>query len=222
MKEFKTLQELWAYCLFCPFCKEICRSIDISIGPEASFKLISYKKENQFLSLHCTWQKRNIIKYKFAYTINTTNNNYKIDVSEINEDESKVEMTLDKNLEEEEKHRLRHRASKLYSYFYIHSDCRKCGSAFTNTSDIEFDHATNQVSGFKIEREIIYVLQNKDKYHLTIMHDDNKTLISKCVFNPDTYDLVDDDKVFECPVVNFDFSDTKKLINKIKTLITFS
>jgi hypothetical protein len=46
-------------------------------------------------------------------------------------------------------------------------------------------------------------------------------LVSKCFIDHEGQ-IVDDNKVIECPLVNLDFSDYDKVINRIKTLILFS
>ena len=114
------------------------------------------------------------------------------------------------------------KVSKTFFYFYINADCKVCNSASANSTDIELSHNNNLVTNLGIEREGIFIVLSKNNYHLTILHDSNKTLINKCIIDKVSYDIIDDGKVFECPIVNFDFSNLQKVVNKIKTLITFS
>ncbi len=222
MKQFNSLQELWSYCLFCPICRDTCRDISISVGPDSQFKFISYKKRDQFLYLFCTFQQRKLPKYKVDFVFDTIKNVYKVETTDIIEVSTDGDMNADKNLEEEERHRLRHRVTNLYFYFYIHSDCKKCGIAHTNSADVELVASKRIIESFQIERDSVYILEPNDKYHLTISYDTGKALISKCSIDDITYEIIDDEKTFECPIVNFDFSNPQKVINKIKTLITFS
>lgn len=222
MKEFNTLQELWSYCLFCPICRDVCRDIIITIGPDTKFQLISFKKKDHILYLYCTYKQKKIVKYNINFEINTINNTYRVEALDIVDTSIDDDMTADRNLEEEEKNRQRYWVTNLYFFFHIHSDCKKCGIAYVNTADIDLETSKKIISNFQIEREVIYIFQDRDKYHLTISYDTNKIFISKCSIDEVTYDIIDDDKTFECPIINFDFSNPQKVINKIKTLITFS
>ena len=221
MKQFNTVQELWSYCLYCPICKDTCREIDISVSPDRYFKLISFKKQDNFLHIFCTSRQKKRDVYKINYHINCQNNKFAVDVFEIIETDPQ-EMNADTSLDEEEKFRLRERASRAYFYFYINSSCRKCGYTYTNSVDLETNAAEKTVFNIGVEREGIFVLLPNDKYHLTMSYDNGTTLINKCELDPYNNELRDVGKTFECPVINFDFSNLEKVVNKIKTIITFS
>lgn len=221
MKTFETLEELWSYCSFCPICRGHCRRISISVGPDNIFKFVTYKKEENILKLYCTYRQRKQDKYKANYIIDTISGKFGVEVVDMI-DVPDSEMNADTNLDEEEQYRLRVKVSKTYFYFYINGECETCNSATVNSTDVELSHDKHIVTNMGLEREGIYIILPKDKYHLSIMYDSNKTQISKCIIDKLSYDIFDDGKIFECPIVNFDFSNLQKVVNKIKTLITFS
>jgi hypothetical protein len=221
MKKIETLQELWAYCLYCPLCKKSCRKINLSVGPDNIFTLVSFKKQDNLLELNCTYMQRKKDKYEANYIINTVSGKFEIELTDI-EMPLSAEMNVDSNLDKEEKYRLLQKVKKSYFYFYINSSCKECVVSYISSSVINLNHNTNSIDDIRIEREGLYIIHTKDKYHITILYDDNKTLINKVHIDKKTFALIDEEKIFECPVVNFDFSDFKKLINKIKTIMIFS
>lgn len=221
MKNFETLQELWNYCSFCPVCQGHCRKISISVGPDNIFKFVTYNKEDNLLKLYCTYRQRKQDKYKANYIINTLTGKFGVEVVDII-DVPNIEMNADTNLDEEEQYRLRVKVSKTFFYFYINGECEACNSTSISSNDIELSHDNHLVTNMGIEREGVFIILSKDKYHLTILYDSNKILINKCSIDKQTFEIIDDGKTFECPLVNFDFSDLHKAVNKIKTIITFS
>lgn len=223
MKVFDTLDALWQYALYCPICKDNCRTIDISIGPDNIFRLLSFEKEGNVLTLNCTYRQRKQDKFRADYTIDTITGKFSVQVSDL-KDEVISEMNADTNLDELEKDRLRHKVGKSYFYFYVNADCQECKVCYASGSDIQLSHSNNNniVYNIGIEREGMYILSTKDKYHISVLYDSNKSLINKVSIDKKTFELIDAEKTFECPVVNFDFSDFKKVINRIKTLIIFS
>src|SRR5271157_2831845 len=104
MKSFDTLQELWAYCLFCPICQKDVRTIEISVGPEPIFDIFEYKKEGNLLQLRCTYQnKRN--RYSTNYDINCQDNSFQAEITEQPFDNTTVNF--------------RGALEKVYFYFYF-------------------------------------------------------------------------------------------------------
>lgn len=223
MKKFETLQDLWFYCQQCPICRTAVRSIELSVAPESIFKLISFKKEDNYLKLFCMYYQRKSAKYRINYIIDVITGKYSVQVLELI-DTPDIEMNADTNLDEEEKYRLRVKASKTYFYFYINADCKECKVSFASSSDLELSSEKMSLTntGIGVERETVYVLLPTDKYHLTMLYDTGKTLINKCHIDKSSFEIIDDSSTFEAPVINFDFSNLQKVVNKIKTLITFS
>lgn len=204
MKILNTVQELWTYCLFCPVCQDLTRKISIAVGPDEAFQIYSFQKDNDILQLQCSLTVKNK-KYNALYYINCHNNSFKVDISDPQLGELSVE-----------------KASSPYFYFYIMSDCRQCDATHTNGTDIELDMNKGTLHNIGVEREGIYLLEQKIKYHITYEHDRNKMQISKCFEDENTNEIIDDNKPFNFPIIDFDFSNQQKVLNKIKTLLVFS
>jgi hypothetical protein len=203
MKALKTVQELWSHCLFCPICQDITRDVHVEVGPDDAFQLVKFEKNNHILTLHCSFRafkKKQSVKYH----INCLDNSFKVDIGESTPDETPTT------------------AARPYFFFYIQSDCKECNSSHTNGSDLELDMLNSVVSNIGVEREGIYLLNEKNKFHITLCHDDNEMLISKCFEDEQTGEILDDNKPFNFPIIEFDFSNQKKVINKIRTLLVFS
>lgn len=193
-KTFKTLQELWSYCLWCPVCLDICREVDVSVGPD-DFEVVSFEKENEFLTIRAKY-KKDKKSIPITHIINCVSNVFSIDCASPE-------------------------LRNFYWYFYVQSDCRKCNNTYTNSTDLELDTKNKKICDIGVEREGIYLLSTKDKYHVTMSHDTNRMLVSKCSEDKDGM-IVDNIKVCTLPIVDIDFSKPRKAANKIKTLIVFS
>jgi hypothetical protein len=204
MKILNTLQELWSHCLFCPICRDVIREVSVSVGPDDAFTIKKWEKENHILHLHCTFKAKKQ-KYKTVYHINCLDNSFTVDISEPVRTTERADG-----------------ASAPYFFFYIFSDCKKCNNTHTNSSDLELDLLNKKVTNIGLEREGIYLLSEKDKYHLTICHDSNEIELSKMFHDDALGTLVDDNNVISLPLIEFDYSNVKKVINKIKTLLVFS
>lgn len=207
MKIFNTVQELWDHCTFCPVCQEHTRTVTMQVGPDDQFKLssnIPYEKVGSKLKLYAQFEmERGSLDYvkgrcAATYIINCDNCTFELQVDDANKLADKVK--------------------KAYFYFYLHSTCTKCDSAYLNSSDVEFDLENKKVFHLQIEREGVYL---QDKYHVSISHDQNILLVSKLEISQDGF-RIDHEKVIELPFVNLDFTNIPKVINKIKTLILFS
>jgi hypothetical protein len=198
-----TLQQLWSHCLFCPVCQDITRSIYISVGPDEATELQSFKKDNHILHLHCQLNLGNR-KFFNKYQINCLDNSFTFDISEPELSERSVT-----------------RASSAYFYFIINSDCRKCNSSYSNSGDLEFDFLNHKITNVGIERDSVYLLNQKDKFHITTMYLDKEMIISQC-YQDDDGGIIDDNKPFTLPIISFDYSKPRKVVNKIKTLLVFS
>jgi hypothetical protein len=195
MKILNSVQELWSYCLYCPICKDVCRDVSVSVGPDDQFQVVFSDKDNHILSVQCLYKNKDK-KVHVTYLIDCLKNTFEIEGG----DES---------------------LAKTYCYFYIQSDCRRCDATHTNGTDLELNLEDKQVYNIGIEREGIYLLNTKDKYHITMSYDNNTMLVSKC-FQDDEGMIIDDNKVARLPLVKIDFSKPRKAANRIKTLLVFS
>lgn len=202
MREFQTVEELWQYCLFCPLCKEPSRTITITAGPDDNFKLSQYEKIGPELKLYCKYRSDDKYKYnKFAsgatITVDCNSNEYTLEIA--------GDATHNQN---------------IYFFCYLHSKCNGCGFSYLNTSDLEFDDSNKHISNIKIDQEAVFFLSAEEKYHISVCHDSNIIMVSRCEDMGDA--MIDDPNIIELPLVNLDLSDRAKVVSKIKTLILFS
>lgn len=204
MKILNTLQELWAYCLYCPLCQDVVRDLQVSLGPPEVSKILSVKRINHNLYIDCSLTIYNR-KYHTKVIINLLNNSFQANYSE----PEKAVPSVDK-------------ASSAHFFLHIQSVCRHCDATTTNSSDMEMDLSGNHIHNIGVTREGIYLLDQKDKYHVTLCYDNSNMLISKCFVDEALGGLVDDNKVITLPLVEFDFSQPKKVVHRIKTLLVFS
>lgn len=203
MKSLNSIQELWSYCLFCPICQDITRDMQVSVGPDDVFTLSSFEKNNHILTLHTCFRVKKL-KYNIKYDINCLDSSFIADISD--------PIPSDKVVE----------GSKLpYFYFYIRSNCQICDASHSNGTDLELDLGTRVIKNIGVETDGIYLLKEKTKYHISMEYDNGKMIISKC-FEDENGELLDDNKPFSFPIINFDFSDTKRVVRRIKTLLVFS
>jgi hypothetical protein len=203
LKKLNSVQELWSHCLFCPICRDITREVYVSVGPDDVFELSKFEKKDHILFLDCFFYTKKE-EFKIKYEINCLNNSFKAIISSPNPSSRTITG-----------------ASSAHFYFYINSDCRICNASYTNGADLEIDFLSKEIINIGIEREGIYLLNEKSKYHITLEHDNNRMQISKC-FEDEDGGIVDDNKPFIFPMIKLDFSNPKKVINKIKTLLVFS
>lgn len=205
MKSFNTIQELWSYFLFCPVCQDMTREIHMGVGPDDAFILSDFEKNGHILSLNCDFYSENQ-KRRIKFDINCLDNSFDMDIS-------KTEISS-RNVSG---------ASSSHFYCWLNANCRSCNASYANSSDIEINFLTKTVSIIDkgLEIEGIYLLNEESKYFISIDHQSDYMQISKC-FISDDGNIIDNNKPFKYPLIDFDFSNPKKLINKIKTLLIFS
>lgn len=209
MRIFNTVQELWSYCLFCPICQEPSRNIILTVGPDNEFVITEFEKKGSELKLFCSYRQGNLSKkdksraptHSATFTIDCLKNSYQVETAGL---DPAIVAT----------------AKEAYFYLYINANCTGCDNSYLNSSDLEFYSEDKTIHNIQMEREGAYVSSGKDKFHITLSHDSGVMRVSRC------YDMdgetIDDEKVIELPLVNLDFSDAPKVINKVKTLILFS
>lgn len=209
MKLFNSVQELWDFCSFCPICQRNCREVIVSVGPDGNFILVSSEKKNDnTLFLQCTYKnKRNI--YTVEYNINCLDNTFKVEVPKVQELASGEEPNTK-------------RVSKAYFFFFLEGLCRECNCTSAHGADLELDIVDQKISNIGLERESFYLLEGKDKFHVSPIHDRNVMLVSRCYVDDEEIGFSESDKTIELPLVKLDVTDQAKATNKIKTLILFS
>lgn len=130
MKIFNSLHQLWSYCTYCPICKDCCRTVDISIGPDPYLNLISFKKENDLLSIRANAVD---IRPKFYYdlVIDLKNNSYSSNI--------KPSLHL-QNI-----------------YMSLFANCLKCSRSLLNSDEIIFDLNSQNITNFSLSDETIFL-----------------------------------------------------------------
>jgi hypothetical protein len=209
MKAFNNIQELWDYCSYCPICQKDCCRTDVSVGPDACFNLTSFKKDDVFLDMQCVFKNYHNA-YSVEYKVNCLDNTFDVSVDNV---QPLLEV-------EEKPYR---KIEEAYFYFYIQSYCDECDNVFIFSADIELDIVDKKVSDLQLERESLYLLKGEDKFHLTLIHDRNVMLVSRCFDSTDNMlAWGEDEKIMELPLIRFDLSDQKNVVQRLKTLILFS
>jgi hypothetical protein len=205
MKQFETLKELWDYCAYCPFCMRKCRQTFVSVGPDNVFILVDFKKKADELLLQCTYKNKRHI-YNVNYDIDCVANSFSVEVPTIQEVPPGETANPD-------------RAKRAYFYFFVEGICRDCHCSAHGT-DLELDIVDKKISNISLERESLYFLECKDKFHVSPIYDRNVMLVSRCSVDGDL--IEDSEKTIQLPLVKLDPTDQEKTVNKIKTLILFS
>lgn len=209
MKLFNSIQELWDYCLFCPICQRNCREIVVSVGPDSAFILVTAdKKEDGALYLQCTYKNKRHI-YSVDYNVNCLDNTFTVDVPKVQE------LPLGEIANPK-------KAKRAYFFFFMEGLCRDCNCTSAHGLDLEFDIVDKKISNIGLERESFYLLEGKDKFHVSPIHDRNVMLVSRCYVDDEEIGFSESDKTIELPLVKLDLTDQLKVTNKIKTLILFS
>lgn len=195
MKPFTNLQSLWAYCLYCPICKNINRNIEIEIGPDDMYTSCSFIKRNNILTINFTIR-QSYYKHYYTIHINVVDNTFYI----IKQHKSSPDI---KEL-----------------FFYLYSSCVNCDS-YTNSADLRIDSTNNKLLNSSLEQEAFSLSKCKDKYHISINYNINEMLVYRLLKNKQGL-FVTEDKEFKLPILKLDFSNQKKVVEKIKTLLIFS
>jgi len=208
MKLFNSIQELWDYCAHCPICMRNCREVFVSVGPDGAFTLVSSEKKDNNLHLQCTYKNKRSI-YTVEYDLNCTDNTFLVEVPNV------IELPEGETAKPQ-------RIKEAYFFFFAEGICNECNCATAHSLDLELDIVDRKVSNIGLERESFYLLEGKDKFHVSPIHDRNVMLVSRCYINDAEYGFSESNKTIELPLVKLDLSDQEKATNKIKTLILFS
>jgi hypothetical protein len=208
MKQFNNIQELWDYCAYCPFCMRNCRKVFVSVGPDDVFILVDFKKEDSNLLLECTFKSKRHI-YNVDYNINCLENTFTVEVPRVQEVPPGEKANPD-------------RAKSASFFFFVEGLCKDCHCTSAHGADLELDLLDKKISKIALERESLYFLECKDKFHVSPIHDRNVMLVSRCYVEDEELGFTESDKTIQLPLVKLDPTDQEKTVNKIKTLILFS
>lgn len=190
--------------MFCPLCQDITRSVVVAAGPYDVVQIKDQSKNNEILKVEVV---ASVLKqrYRMTYYIDCVKNTFTVSIPKM----------FPSNEESVTK------ASSPTFFLSLMSNCETCGNTSLNTLDIEIDLLSKKISNFGVAMEGIYLLEHKSKFHLTLNHESNELLVSKC-FEDETGSIVDDNKVINLPLTQFDFSKPKKVLNRIRTFLVFS
>ena len=155
--------------------------------------------------LQCTYKNKRHI-YNVDYDINCIDNTFNVTVPKVQEIPAGETANPD-------------RAKRAYFYFFIEGICRECHCS-SHGADLELSIVDKKISKIELERESLYFLECKDKFHVSPIYDRNVMLVSRVTV--ENYEIVDSEKTIQLPLVKLDPTDQTKTVNKIKTLILFS
>lgn len=204
MKLFNTLQELWDHCAFCPICLRKCREVLISVGPDDEFTLLSTKKSNEALHIKCSFKNKTDL-YSIIYQINCLDNSYTVDIKYLCPRDSTAEMPTQAP-----------EISEPYFFFFIESFCNECICANSHSIDLEFNTLDRKIYNLKLDREDFSLKSEKDSMLITLSYGKNMLVVNMADRNNTPLPFI------KLPMINLDFSDQDKAIDRIKTLILFS
>lgn len=208
MKIFNTLQEFWDHSLFCPACHQNSRKIDISVGPEYIFTINSCAKFDDYLSLETNAK----ISYKdfnknfdINFKINCLNNSFDYQMFE-------KELGISKEIPIQ-------KGPSPYFYFYWNVSCI-CKNSSLASLNIELDFLNKKISKLGIDTELIYLLEQEDKYKVSINYTLETMNISR--FYPGENDNYSLGSSFNCPISKIDFSNLQKAVSRIRMILLFN
>lgn len=185
--------------MYCPICQDAVRTVDITVGPDGVMSLDGFSKDGHILMLDCT-AKVQSKKYLMFFQINCLDNSFEVDI--------KVKTHIGASVD---------RASSPFVFFYIQGNCPVCDSANTCSTDLELNLLQKKIVNVGLERESIYLLKEPNKYHVVMAYDSNEMIISRC-----DKDGCDTGNPLSTSLMELDFSDSKKAVQKIKTIVVFS
>lgn len=152
MKIFNTFQELWAQCLFCPVCQDVCRAITINSDlPGVVIENWSKKEQIVSISVIMTISSLKLKNHKAQYEIDGINNSFTTSFQGKSPELS----------------------------FQIVSVCEKCLTTFTVSSSCILDVHSGKIYNIGIDKDNAILSDGKHNYSITLLYYSGKMLISK-------------------------------------------
>jgi hypothetical protein len=199
------VQDLWAYCMYCPVCQDMCREVmvDILLRGDLNY-MFDVEKKDQFLTLKWPSKRKDrLLEPKRAskhgapitYVIDCMKNTFEIDSE--------------------------NPAALNNPTFYLQGTCYGCNDSVAYGADMEMDVETGTIPDIGLEAESIELADDNHDYSITIDYHRDEMLIS--VYDP-KYDGDSDQtpKQTALPIIKLDYSDKQKVIQKLSTLLLFS
>lgn len=195
---------MWSYGLYCPLCNDICREISAVCGPDPIWKTFRTTKLDNILKLETelSYKKE---KCETAFYIDCLSNKFEFYVSSDCESLNFLEKVKKSDLS-----------------FHLEGDCRKCLGSWVTSNDISLSFTNKTIENFDLDHEEIWFDQ---KYIIHYDYPKSSMTIDKIIARPKfSGDMVETSKgnPLKLPLVEFDFKDKKKTLNKIKTMLVFS
>lgn len=206
MKLFNTLQELWDHCAFCPICLRKCREVLISVGPDDEFTLLSTKKSNEALHIKCSFKNKTDL-YSIIYQINCLDNSYTVDIKYLCPRDSTADVIYQGQ-----------KILEPYFFFFIEGVCNECLCANSHSVDFELSILDKKISNLKLDREDFLLSSKKGSNSMLITLSYGKNILAVNMADNNSTPL----PTIKLPMINLDFSDQDKAMDRIKTLILFS
>ena len=202
VKIFSSIEKLWDYCLLCPLCKNPERHLELTVGPDEHFEIKEWKKVAAHLQIDCDFRYDREDKsspagsYTASYLVDCQQNSYKMLAA------GPDQVIADK-------------ATEVEFFFYIFAECKACNYSYLNTSDLEFNNGS--VSNIQPVRESLYLFQDNDEYRIILEYDENVMVVV-----PPPLQAESETRGIILPLADLDFSQTNKVIEKLKLWILFS
>ena len=198
-----TIQELWDYCSFCPFCQAHTRTVSMSVGPDAIFSLNGFDKQATTLEISCVYKHKSNL-YAMEYEIDCLTNYFDVGVRRLQV--SRPEDLLPREI-----------VSEAYFYWYVHGECYKCRhQSCVFSMDLELDRLNKQVVNIGLEQEVFRLFNETDCLNITIDYYELDAMYVSSIPNPG------DIKPIKLPIFQLDLSNPAQALDKLKTLILFS
>ena len=177
------------------------RKIDVLSGPNQALEITKFQKKDRILHLEQVAQIRKQ-RYNINYYIDCPSNTFTLSISEPSPSDKSVDGASSSNFS-----------------FYLNGICDSCDFTFVEGSVIELDLFRKTIANIGVVFEEFYLFDKKNKFRVSLEYENNSTSIVKL---DNDGEAIKEDNPFVIPLVDWDFSNTKKIINKIKTLLVFS
>jgi hypothetical protein len=204
MKNFNTINQLWDNLLICPFCNKE-RKVELSIGPDGVFNLITWDKSKNIITIVFSISIESVL-YTSTWKIDCNSNKFGINTKSMG---SELTSSL---------------PSSEYSnlYFYLYSECNNCNNSFSNTSDLSISSKEYlKIDNIGIEREGWFIKKPEHQQYYALVADYQ---YDKMYFNNvEMFKgiIKKKSKEISLPLLELDFSNHEKLLNKIGTMLLF-
>jgi len=188
--------------MYCPLCNEMSRQVSISIGPDYSLELKTFRKlgSNLHINAYCRVVDEN--NYSFKYNLKII-----IDCESNLINKTVFDINTDKIID-----------CPINGYIYFYGFCPNCDSSI-NSYDIGIDKSNIELKELTIDSESIIINTNSQEFQITLDYNLNRTEI----YAKDIYEgNFNDKKPIICQLFKIDYKNLDKTIKRIKTILLFN